>query len=310
MFEPPFQYGAAWDRGQDAQHARVVVLAKDTNEKLFGGQNSVGRTVRLEDRDFRVVGVLAPWTPNIKFYDPTQNYLVPPENIFIPFGHVIPMKLRTFGNSDGWGPSPATPGFEGTLVSETCWIQMWVELNDAAAVSAYRSFLDAYALEQRKHGRFLRPLNNHVTNVRALMDDFRIVPKEANTLFIVSLLFLAVCALNLVGLLLGKFLARASEVGVRRALGASRFDIFVQHLVECELIALVGGFIGLALSIGTLAVLNTVVKVQGARPDFFFHLDVDMVGLSLVLSLAAGFVAGVYPAWRTCSFPAVHLKLS
>jgi putative ABC transport system permease protein len=310
MFLAPFQYGSAWDAKADASAESVAVISKEMNEKLFGGGNSVGKTVRLEDREFRVVGVLAPWVPNIKFYDPTQNVLGPPENIFIPFAHVIPMKLRTNGNSDGWGPSPATPGFEGVFVSETCWIQMWVELNDTAAVSAYHAFLDAYAVEQKRHGRFLRPLNNHVTNVRALMDDLRIVPKEANTLFIVSLLFLAVCALNLVGLLLGKFLARASEVGVRRALGASRFDIFVQHLVECELIALVGGFIGLALSIGTLAALNTVMKVQGARSDFF-HLDVPMVGLSLALSLAAGFVAGVYPAWRTCQLPpAVHLKLS
>ncbi len=310
MFLAPFQYGSAWDAQADANAEPVAVISKEMNEKLFGGGNSVGKTVRLEDRDFRVVGVLAPWTPNIKFYDPTQNVLGPPENIFIPFAHLIAMKLRTNGNSDGWGPSPVTPGFEGLLVSETCWIQMWVELKDAAAVSAYHAFLDAYALDQKRHGRFLRPLNNHVTNVRALMDDFQIVPKEANTLFIVALLFLAVCALNLVGLLLGKFLARASEVGVRRALGASRFDIFVQHLVECELVALVGGFIGLALSIGTLAALNTVMKVQGARPDFF-HLDVNMVGLSLVLSLAAGFIAGVYPAWRTCQLPpAVHLNLS
>lgn len=310
MFLVPFQYGSGWDANADANAEPVAVLSKEMNEKIFGGGNSVGKTLRLEDREFRVVGVLAPWTPNIRFYDPTLNVLGPPEGIFLPFSHLVPMKLRSNGNSDGWGPSPATPGFEGFLVSETTWIQMWVELPDAAAVSAYHAFLDAYALEQKKHGRFLRPLNNHLTNVRALMDDFRMVPREANTLFIVSLLFLAVCALNLVGLLLGKFLARAPEVGVRRALGASRLDIFVQHLVECELIALVGGAIGLVLSIGTLAALNTVLKVQGARPDFL-HLDVPMVGLSLALSLAAGFVAGVYPAWRTCQLPpAVHLSLS
>ena len=150
MFLVPFQYGSAWDAKADANAEPVAVISKEMNEKLFGGANSVGRTVRLEDRDFRVVGVLDPWTPNIKFYDPTQNVLAPPENIFISFGQLIPMKLRTFGNSDGWGPSPATPGFEGILVSETVWIQMWVELPDAAAVSAYHGFLDAYALEQKK----------------------------------------------------------------------------------------------------------------------------------------------------------------
>ena len=281
------------------------------NEKLFGGADSVGRTVRLEDRDFRVVGVLDDWTPSLKIYDLTQNRGVgAPENIFISFAWFRPMNLRTFGNSDGWGPSPAQRGIEGVMVSEQTWIQMWVELADADAVAAYRSFLDAYALEQRRHGRFLRPLNNRVSSIPELMDDFRVVPREANTLLVVSLLFLAICSLNLVGLLLGKFLARAPEVGVRRALGASRLDIFVQHIIECEVIGIVGGLLGLALSAAGIAFLNAVMKTQGARPGFF-QLDAPMVGLSVVLALAAGFVAGAYPAWRTCQLPpALHLKVS
>ena len=309
MFLVPFKYGSGWDAKADAGPEAVVVLSQETNDKLFGGANSVGRTVRIEDREFRVVGVLDPWTPSVKFYDLTTNQILPPENIFMPFNQLQPMKLRTFGNSDGWGPSPAQPGLEGRLASETTWIQMWVELPDASSRAAYRSFLDAYAMDQKKHGRFQRPLNNRITPVPDLMDDFKIVPKEANTLLVVSLLFLAVCSLNLVGLLLGKFLARAPEIGVRRALGASRFDIFLQHIVECELIGLVGGLIGLVLSLGSIAGLNSVIKSIALRPDFF-RLDAPMVALSIGLSLLAGFAAGAYPAWRTCQLPpAVHLKV-
>ena len=58
---------------------------------------------------------------------------------------------------------------------------------------------------------------------------------QVTAMMVVSLLFLAVCALNLMGLLLAKFLARAPEIGVRRALGASRRHVFVQHVVEAEL---------------------------------------------------------------------------
>ena len=310
MFLAPFRYGAAWDAKADEAAEPVAVITKEMNEKLFGGSNSVGRTLRLGERDFRVVGVLDAWLPSVKFYDLTQGQAQAPENIFIPFAWFQPLKLFTFGNSDGWGPSPAAPGIEGLLTSEQTWIQMWVELPDAAAVAAYRSFLDAYALEERRRGRFLRPLNNRLSTIAELMDDFKVVPKEATTLLVVSLLFLAICSVNLVGLLLGKFLARAPEVGVRRALGASRFDIFVQHIVECELIGLVGGLAGIGLSVGMLALLNVVMKAQGIRPDFF-GLDAPMVGLSILLALAAGFVAGAYPAWRTCQLPpAVHLKVS
>ena len=227
----------------------------------------------------------------------------------MPFNFLKPMQLRTFGNSDGWGTSGGLTGPDAFLQSETCWIQMWVELPDKAAVSNYKDFLAAYVLDQKKHGRFQRPVNNRVSPVQEWMRDQRVVPPETTAMLIVSLLFLGVCAVNLVGLLLGKFLARSSEVGVRRALGASRADIFVQHVVECELIGVVGGAIGLVLSFGALALLNQWLKTTQLRGDYF-HLDVPMVLLSVGLSLAAGLAAGLYPAWRTCRLsPAVHLSL-
>ena len=309
MFDIPFRYGSGWDRKADLGPEPVVVLSTTMNDKLFGGVNSVGKTVRIAGRDFRVVGVLADWNPNVKFYDLTQNAIGTPEEIFLPFHFVQPMQLRTAGNSDGWGTSGGLSGFEGLLQSETCWIQMWVELPNRPAVDQYRDFLAAYVLDQKKHGRFPRPLNNRLSTVKEWMDDQNVVPKQANTMLIVSLLFLAVCAVNLVGLLLGKFLARAPEISVRRALGASRADIFLQHIVECEVIGVIGGVLGLLLSLAGLAGLNAWLKATATRSDFF-QLDGPMVLLSVGLSLAAGLAAGLYPAWRTCRIaPAIHLKV-
>jgi putative ABC transport system permease protein len=311
MFDMPFRYGSGWDRKADAGPEPVVVLSEEMNDKLFGGRNSVGKTVRISDRDFRVVGVLERWEPNVKIYDLTQNPIEKPENIYMPFNLLKPMQLRTFGNSDGWGSSGGLSGFDGFLQSETCWIQMWVELPDREAIGRYKDFLAAYVMEQKKHGRFQRPLNNRVSTIHEWMNDQRVVPPETTAMLIVSILFLAVCAVNLVGLLLGKFLARASEVGVRRALGASRVDIFLQHVVECELIGVVGGAIGLVLSFVALVALNQWLKTTMANPrGTFFTLDVPMILLSVGLSLAAGLAAGLYPAWRTCRLsPAVHLSL-
>jgi putative ABC transport system permease protein len=308
MFQVPFKYGGPWDRKADAGPESVVVLSEEMNAKLFGGENSVGRTVRLEDRDFKVVGVLDAWDPGLKFYDLTQGWVAPPEQIYMPFNQVRPMQLRTAGNSDGWGPSVGG-GFEGNFVSEGVWIQMWVELPDAAAREAYLSFLNAYALEQKKHGRFQRPLNNRVDDLVSYMKIEKVIPPQTTVLLIVSLLFLAVCAVNLIGILLGKFLSRAPEVGVRRALGASRLDVFLQHLVECELIGVLGGVIGLLLSLLGIAFMNVFIKDMATRGTDLFRLDVPMVALSTLLALAAGLVAGLYPAWRICQIPpALYLK--
>ena len=131
------------------------------------------------------------------------------------------------------------------------------------------------------------------------------VPDEARILLIIAILFLVVCSVNLIGILLGKFLARAPEVGVRRALGASRLSVFLQHIVECEVVGLLGGALGLGLSWFALQLINRLFDNAVA-----FHLDMTMVFAAFGLSLVAGLIAGMYPAWRICRVaPATYLKL-
>ena len=308
MFDVPFKYGSGWDRNADAGPEPVVVLGEETNDLLFGGSNSVGKSVRIEDREFRVVGVLDTWRPSIKFYDITQNAIQPPEQVFMPFNFVRPMQIRTAGNSDGWKSSPGR-GFEGLLASDQNWVQMWAELRDEAARQRYVDFLKAYVTEQKKAGRFPRPLRVEVTPLMAWMESQQVTPPQVTATWVVSLLFLAVCALNLMGLLLAKFLARAPEIGVRRALGASRKDVFVQHVVEAELVGLMGGVLGVLLALAALAGVNVWAKTMLTRGDLF-QFDAPMVFMAAGLSLAAGLIAGLYPAWRVCRIPpAMHLKL-
>jgi putative ABC transport system permease protein len=307
MFQLPFRYGAPWTRETDAKLEQVVVLSEGLNERLFGGRNSVGQTLRIETRDFRVVGVLAGWQPTVRMYDMTGSALSEPEAVYMPFGLVVPMEIRSAGNSDGWGTRSGT-GFAGFLNSETSWLQFWVELRSPNDDAAYRSFIESYISEQKKLGRFARPVNYRVSSMRALMEDFNIAPKETFALLMVGLLFLAVAAVNLIGLLLGKFLARANEVGVRRALGASRRDVFLQHLVECQVVAILGGLIGVVLSGLSLRVLNAFMLDMTNRAGVF-SLDARMLLLALGLSITAGLISGVYPAWRICRLaPANHLK--
>ena len=304
MFQVPFRYGSGWDQSADETPEPVIVIDEQLNQRLFGGENSVGKTVRIEDRDFTVIGVLKRWRPTIKFYDMTQNAVSAPEAIFMPFNFFVEMEIRTIGNMDNWANYPSDD-FAGFLHSESVWLQMWVELPYEETRQAYAGFLTAYVMDQKAHGRFQRPIDNRLTTIPDLMVELQVVPEQANAMMYISVLFLAVCALNLMGLLLGKFLAKSAEVGVRRALGASRLSIFVQHIVECEVIGALGGVLGISLSLLGLFLINRAFPVGQ-----IFHLDVAMVTVAVALSLVAGLIAGVYPAWRVCSTPpAVHLKL-
>lgn len=317
MFEVPFQYGSGWSKAADgaagggAGAEPVVVIGSALNDKIFGGANSVGRMLRIDRREFRIVGVIAPWRPRIRMYDFLGDPYFQPESVFLPFNWIEPMEVRSIGNRDNWKTLPGNPGYVETLhAGEVNFIQFWVELPDAKSRQAYQGYLDAYALDQRRIGRFERPIKNLVTPLRDLIREWQVVPRQSRALAAISVLFLVVSALNLVGLFLGKFLARAPHVGIRRALGASRRSIFLQHLVESELVGLIGGAIGLLLSLGVLAFFNRLFsRASQVEAEGFFRLDPTMILAAVLLSLVAGAIAGIYPAWRICSIPpADHLR--
>ncbi|MBW8811476.1 MAG: FtsX-like permease family protein, partial [Lysobacter sp.] len=107
------------------------------------------------------------------------------------------------------------------------------------------------------------------------------------------------------GLLLTKFLRRSVEVGVRRALGASKRAIFAQLLVEAGMIGVAGGALGLGLALLGL----WVVRSQPAPYAHLAHLDLPMLLGTLGLALVSSVLSGLLPAWRGCQVtPAVQLK--
>ncbi len=303
IFEVPFAHGGPWDERADAGPDPVAVIDAATNQRLFGGEDSVGRKIRIGQRHFTVTGVLAPWHPVLKFYDVHNDPTEAPEAIYLPFGHGRDLEIRSSGNTGNWKHYDGDD-FASFLASEAVWIQMWVQLETPDQIARYQTFVDGYADSQRAAGRFQRPSNNWIQPMREWHDEEGVVPPETRALVIIALLFLAVCSINLIGLLLGKYLARAPEVGVRRALGASRRAIFAQHVVECQLLGVLGGGLGLVLSMVALRTINRMFT-----NPMSFPLDLNMVAAGIGLALISGLIAGVYPAWRICNTaPAIHLK--
>ena len=63
MLEVPFQYGSGWSRQDDERRANVIVIGEKLNRRLFQGGNSVGRTLLVAEKSYRIVGVVAHWVP-------------------------------------------------------------------------------------------------------------------------------------------------------------------------------------------------------------------------------------------------------
>ena len=139
------------------------------------------------------------------------------------------------------------------------------------------------------------------------MENQEVVEDDARVMLGLSLLFLVVCLLNTVGLLLAKFLGKSTDISLRRALGASRSNLFIQHMIESGLIGLGGGIFGLVL---TWLGLRGIEMLFGDFIENLVGLDWVMVLTAIGLAIVSALLAGLYPTWRACRIsPASQLKI-
>jgi putative ABC transport system permease protein len=312
MFDVPFLYGTGWPKQLDQGAEPVIVISRELNEKLFGGANSVGRTLRWNNRDFRINGVLNTWFPLPKFYDLNRGAFDALEDAYVPFGWAEALgRFPNGGRVACWRNDPIG-SFQQFLQSDCVWLQMWVQLNDAASRQRMQAFLDAYWADQHQSGRFGRPRNNRLTNVRQWLIDQEVVDNDNRMLVGVAFAFLAICLLNTVGMLLAKFLKSAPGVGIRRALGATRGQIFGQYLTEAALLAAAGAALGLLLGALGLQGVHALYVSGSIGPGGYqelTHVRWGSVLWALALALVAALGAGFYPAWRLARLPpATYLK--
>jgi putative ABC transport system permease protein len=306
MFDTPFLFGGGWDKAADDGEEYVVVINKEINERVFGGDNSVGESLVMNGKGYRVTGVMDTWEPMPKFYDINNGPFEAVEEVFFPFSVSIANELSSSGNTSCW--KAAEGGWDGRLASECIWLQLWVELHGESERQDYLAFLDAYAESQKALGRFPRPLNNRLNNVMAWMDDREVVAKDVNVLLGIAFMFLIVCLLNTIGLLLAKVARRAGDISLRRALGASRRAVFSQYIVEAGIIGLCGGLLGVGM---TWLGLQGIKGLYGDL-DFIARLvtmDWPIIFAAIVLAIGAALAAALYPTWRACGVhPVSQLK--
>lgn len=303
MFRPPFRYGAGWNAGQDADNARVVVLSKPLNDRLFGGRDSVGRSLSLQGHAFRVVGVLDDWRPAPKFYDLTGDDFASPEKIFLPFSTSRDLGLAINGNIACWGD--VDDDDPTSLLAPCAWIQYWVELGSGQDVERYRAYLDNYSSQQHAAGAFARRPNARLRDIPQWLAHNRVVPDDVRLQAWLAVGFLLICMINAAGLQAARFLRRSDEIGLRRALGATRRQILGHVLVDVGTLGIAGGLFGtVATAIGL-----ALVRQQPVRYAELASLDATTLIATLCVSVLVSGLAGLLPAWRaTTGIPALQLR--
>lgn len=310
MFGVPLLHGRYWTAQEERSRERVIVIDRDISLKLLGAENGVGRNVRLGRELFRVVGISGRWAPQPRFYALGSGSPVwwggnRGETMFVPAqaaadAGVVPMATQLCDRE-------LTGGFKfNELDIQACrWLQLWAELRTPQQVAAFDDALLAYARDRHAAGSFERAPQARLHGARQWLSANRVVPDGVRLNLWLALGLLALCMVNVAGLLAARFLRRSGELGVRRVLGAPRRAIVLQCLVESGLAGVLGGLLALPLTLFGLWVVRMQEQdyTEQARfsPGLFLAL--------LALAALTGLLVGLLPAWRAARLePALQVK--
>ncbi|HEX7339637.1 MAG TPA: ABC transporter permease [Rhodanobacteraceae bacterium] len=291
------RFGRAWTQRELDAHAPVALIDTHLAERLFGADDVVGRSITLNKRRFRVIGVTVPWQPRMRFSDVEQAVPGPlgrPVRIILPIGAALaagvgPLSAGACGNG-----GPADTAF-GTVKLHGCaWLELWTRLDTPAARAGYVRFLRHFAQARQHHGYFAKPMHAALYGTRAWMDLNAMTPDGVALNALLAGAFLLLCMSQVVGLVTARFLDGRAHAAIRRALGATRGQILAQHLVESTLLGAGGGLVALPLTLLGL----WIVRAQPVGYAAAAQCHWDMFVLLLIVALAAGALVGAWPAWR------------
>lgn len=243
--------------GGDLENNDTVVLSKNVAEGLFGSEDPIGSSVTIRGTSFVVIGVL----------DSQQGF-----NLGQPINDLVLI------------PLPAAKSFN----QDTVQLQQITAMIEDTNRSEETSEAIEKALLQNRNGEEDFTVTTQDQLVAATDSVFKILTGFTAAVASISLL---VGGIGVMNIMLVTVTERTREIGVRKAVGATKTQIMMQFLVEALAITLTGGIIGIITSIVASLIIGAQTAVQPA-------LDVWIILLAFFVSVAVGLIFGTWPAIR------------
>jgi putative ABC transport system permease protein len=273
IFDFDFVEGGPFLQTDEDDGNFVAVINEATRRRFFGNESAVDRDITLDFQVFRVVGVVR----NVSRSRPMtfSDAWVP-----ISTSKTSEYKHQLMGNFRGIVLAPSTDAMKA-IQGEFAQQVAAIELPDPASYDTVIAGLDTLFEKISREMFSSEGDTRHPGKLRA-------------TLLFVALLFMLLPTINLVNINLSRILERGSEIGVRKAFGASSWVLVGQFVVENVVLTLIGGLLGYALSGVALAALNQ----SGLIPYSDFTLNLRIFGYGMSTAIVFGLLSGVYPAWK------------
>lgn len=239
---------------------RVCVLGKTVADDLFGQTEPVGKTVKIRNIGFHVLGVMKE--------KGASGWRNPDDRVFIPYSTAM---KRVFG---------------AEYLSSIS-----IQANDENLLQTAETEVTELLRKQHKIAAN-KELDFHVRNQAEFMETLEESSQTfTNMILGIAVVSLVVGGIGIMNIMLVSVTERTKEIGLRKAVGAQRTDILFQFLVESTTLALVGGIVG--VGVGIIGA-EAVPSLWGWRTEVSVVYGV----LSFVVSALVGVFFGAYPAWK------------
>jgi putative ABC transport system permease protein len=262
--------GRWFTKAELREGAPVVVIQDAQAQRLFGRIDPIGKTIQAGGRPVQVVGILQP-----------------PANIFAPPGQEVGAVM------------PYQYVLHGYHIDKTNALFICIKPKPGVSVT---DAMDAVTIEMRSI-RKLRPADHDNFDLMSqdqILDTFMSI----TDIFFLVMLVLASVALMVGGIgvmaiMMVSVTARTREIGVRKALGATRRDIMLQFLIEAATLTGIGGLLGIIAGLAAGRGVTVLMNIEAATP-------VGLTVLAVAVSVVIGLVFGVIPARRAARMDPVE----
>jgi putative ABC transport system permease protein len=257
----------------DVEQGRfVAVLNQSSATRLFPAEKAVGQRLNIGGQQFEIIGVVADVLQLNAFSDIWVPITTSPSSDY---------RNQTWGEFTALLLAKSSADLPG-IQAEVAKIATQVQFDDP------NEWNQAFMWADSKLDYF----------ARELLGNQQVPESGAGTLLaviaVLMLLFMLLPTLNLVNLNTGRIMERSSEIGVRKAFGASSRTLVVQFVVENVLLCLVGGALGLLCATATLYWLEH----SGLIPYLKVDINIPVFFYGLIITLVFGLLSGVIPAWK------------
>lgn len=280
VFDFEFLEGKSYGKTEIENNAFVAVITENTRDQYFGeGVSALGQTLTANGQAYRVIGVVK----NVPVFRGSTT-----ADLYLPHT-ACPWDYREKG---------FLGSFEANLLAHS-------PADFAALKMEFNDMVERIDIPEDEYLQILevkaKTLLEHIST-EVMSSDQNAVGLFLGVLIGGMFLFMLLPAVNLVNLNTSRIMERASEIGVRKAFGATSSNLTTQFLVENILLTLIGGAIGLVMASIVIRILNQ----SGWIPYAQFRVNFIVFLSGLVLCLIFGLLSGVLPARRMSKMKIVN----